>query len=344
MGHRVDDPVDKRLRAARPPLADVDPAIYDADLLARVQRQPDVPSARRPRRLALPIGAALAIVVAAALVLTGGPLNLRSPSRADAAITRALRWFDPPAGSILHMRSEMTSARPNGGSAVLVQETWQSADHPGQERRLEGAAETDSRGDLYDVATDTVYAYMAPRPEQLRRDARAALARKIASAKAAGASADTIDRLRADRDRILAQIDSGKPLATGNEQAEVGDALVNVIRHLLDHGDATVGDVTTHDGVDAFPITFRPGGKNAPRWQMWVRTSDGRPLELRIDPTAPVSLGTPGLQTVRWSAYDILTHADPDTPLTVSGAHPGANVITDPSAYHNAAQRLFPHG
>src|SRR4051794_1343102 len=107
MGPRVDDPVDERLRAARPPRADVDPAVYDVELLARVQRQPDARSAHRRRLVALPIGASLAIVTTA-LVVAGGPLSLSSPSRADAAITRALRWFEPPAGSILHMRSEMT--------------------------------------------------------------------------------------------------------------------------------------------------------------------------------------------------------------------------------------------
>jgi hypothetical protein len=331
MGHPRDDVIERRLRAAKPPLtAEADPNRLYADVLRRVARPP---APRRRRRLALP-ATVLAVAAVAALVALAGPSGLGSPAGARAAIARSLHWFDPPAGTVLHIRSDMTSRRPGAAATTLTQESWQSVDHPERARRAEQGVETDATGALYDPATDTIYAYVAPSTATVRRRLTAAIAAKIRAARAAGADPAIIRQLRRDRDRELRRIAAGAEPPTSPGENPIGDALVAQMRRLLQAGDARVGEETTHDGVPAFPITFSPGGA---RWTMWTRAEDGRPLELRID-----GGGVDGLETVRWPAYEVLP--DGRAALTIADAHPGARLIRDAGAYAAAQRRLFPHG
>jgi hypothetical protein len=344
MGHPEDDVIERRLRTAKPPqaAAERDPGRAYAELWPRIVASPAPrPAGRRPRRLALP--AALACIVAvAAVVVAAGPSGLRSPAGAGAAISRSLHWFDPPAGTVLHVRSDMTSRRPAAPATTLTQESWQSVDHPGEERRVEPGVETDAAGDLYDAATNTIYAYVAPSAAVLERRVNAAIGAKIRGARASGADPAVIEQLRRDRAAALRKIAAGQPLSEPDQaHPPVGDALVGQMRHLLLAGDAQVGEETTHDGVAAFPITVRYGQA---RWTMWTRADDGKPLELRIEGHGPVQLGPEGLETVRWPAYEVLPADRADGLLSVAGAHPDARVIRDAGAYAAAERRLFPHG
>ena len=74
------------------------------------------------------------------------------------AVTAALRWFAPPAGTVLHSESTETS-----GGQTIRREFWQSADDPDQQRFLvdAGAGHVYELGGpgkrLYDPQTNTIY-------------------------------------------------------------------------------------------------------------------------------------------------------------------------------------------
>jgi hypothetical protein len=154
MDHDVMDDLDRRLRAARP--AGGDDAWVDEALLARLRSEPIAPRRTLPRRAAaLPVAAAGVTVLATATVmLAGAPGGGGGPETAS-AITQALRWFDPPAGTVLHARSVSTS-----DEGTAVRELWQSADDPGRERfayrDARTAYELGPEG-FYDPGTDTIY-------------------------------------------------------------------------------------------------------------------------------------------------------------------------------------------
>ena len=335
MRHPGDDVIERRLRAARPPRADPD---LDLELLRRVMAQPGAPVARRRPRMALP-AAVVAVAAAAVVFAAAGLPGVGGPSGARAAMARSLHWFDPPAGTVLHVRSEMTSRAPGGATSTLIQESWQSVDHPVQARRAEPGVESDATGALYDVATDTIYAYVPPSGAVIRQRIRAAIAAKIRAARASGASPEIIAGLRRDRRTILRRLVTPRPpSAPVGLEARAGDALVDQMRDLLRSGDAAVGAETTHDGVEAFPIAFSPGSAH---WTMWTRADDGRPLELRIDGAGP---DAQGLETVRWPIYEVVPGDGASRLLTIAGAHPDARVVRSADAWSAAEQRLYPHG
>ena len=89
----------------------------------------------------------------AAVMFAGGPGDVGGPSSAS-AITQALRWLNPPEGTILHARSVETQ-----GGRTTTREFWQSADDPAAAREvLDGAQSSETSGDaLYDPATHTIY-------------------------------------------------------------------------------------------------------------------------------------------------------------------------------------------
>ena len=126
---------------------------FDADLLARVREQPIAGRRTVPRAVAVPAAAGLTITAVAVVMLAGGPGDVGGPSSAS-AVTQALRWLNPPPGTILHARSVETQ-----GGRTTTREFWQSADHPATEREvLSGAQSSETTGDaVYDAATDTIY-------------------------------------------------------------------------------------------------------------------------------------------------------------------------------------------
>ena len=148
MGHDLMDDLETRLRAGRPRAARPDDDAFDPDLLARVSAQP-VPRRRgATRTLALPVAAAVTLAATLAIVLVGGPGPVGTPSSA-AAIEQTLRWFDPPAGTVLHSRSVETQ-----GGRTTERETWQA--DGAMRQRVDG--EPESSGDaFYDAATNTIY-------------------------------------------------------------------------------------------------------------------------------------------------------------------------------------------
>ena len=338
MANPLTDPLDARLRAARPPVADVSETAFDAALLERVRAHPRPATRRhRPRAFALPAaGIVSAATVAVVVLFAAGPDRVAGPASAPAAVTRALRWFDPAPGTILHIRSELTSTAPDGGRHTLVQEQWQSADRPERQRHVErdGARLVESAGDdIYDPSTNTVYEHVAPGPRQ-REQLSEAIERKIATAKAQGAPAKVIARLRADARKAQAgTLESG---AGATQPA--GDPTVRKVRLMLRDGDAVVRGRERHDGVEAWAITLT--GSGGPRWTLWTAVADGRPLELRID-GGP---GTPLVEGTRWTAYEVLPADRADRLLTLAGAHPDARIVRDPDEFQDALRRLFPDG
>ena len=163
MATLVTDPTERRLRAARPEAADVAADAADRPEAAAIRaaartRQPSALSVgavatRRPaRRLMLRTGAVAALVALLVIVL-GSPGSGSGPEEAVARpIALAINWFDPPAGTILHVRRTRTgdasgytrTERPaTGGTSTTRQEYWQSVDDPEKSRR--SASSTASR-------------------------------------------------------------------------------------------------------------------------------------------------------------------------------------------------------
>ena len=195
--HDLTDDLERRLWAARPRMARIDENAFDADLLARLREQPIAARRSVPRAVAAPVAAGVTLTVTAVVMLGGGPGEVGGPSSAS-AITQALHWLNPPAGTILHVRSVETQ-----GSRTTTREFWQSADHPASERlRTEGTQTFETAGDgLYDPATDTIYRPAKPQPGR-DDDARAERAKGKPRAPGTPPSGKGGDRLPAgDADR-----------------------------------------------------------------------------------------------------------------------------------------------
>jgi hypothetical protein len=164
MAYHVTDDLERRLRAARPPMARADEDAFDAQLLARLREQPIAARRTVPRAVAVPVAAGLTLTATAAVMLAGGPGDVGGPSSAS-AVTQALRWLNPPHGTILHARSVETQ-----GARTTTREFWQSADHPATAREvLSGAEGSETAGDArYDAATNTIYEPPADAPSAAR--------------------------------------------------------------------------------------------------------------------------------------------------------------------------------
>jgi hypothetical protein len=309
--HDVTDGLQLRLRAARPRAARVDEDAFDAELLARVRDQPIAARHRAvPRAVAVPVAAGAALTATAVVMLGGGPGDVGGPSSAS-AITQALHWLDPPAGTILHVRSVETM-----GAQTTTRELWQSADHPASQRELtEGAHSFETSGDaLYDPATNTIYD--APAGAPIAGDAGARKSKR-AGTKVAPAGAPG----------------TGKP---GGEAMPAGDAIVDKVRILLQEGHMTVTGREVHNGTSAWAISLKPD-VGRPVWTLWVSATDGKPLELR-DPGRDA---TEQPQVIRWPAYEVVRDADADRLLTLTGAHPSARVVHDAAQFDAAERRLM---
>jgi hypothetical protein len=304
----VTDSLERRLLAARPAMAHVDENAFDAQLLARVRDQPIAARRTLPRAVAVPVAAGVTLTATAVVMLAGGPADVGGPSSAS-AITQALRWLSPPAGTILHVRSVETQ-----GAQTTTRELWQSADHPASERQLiEGAHRFETSGDaLYDPATDTIYD--APATPPVGADAK----KQRSGPKVAAAGTPH----------------TGKP---GDEAMPAGDPVVDKVRILLKEGQMTVSGREVHNGTDAWAISLKPD-VGRPVWTLWVSAADGKPLELR-DPGRDASEEP---QVIRWSTYEVVPGSDAQRLLTLTGAHPSAHVVHDAAQAAAAEQRLMP--
>jgi hypothetical protein len=318
MAHDVTDDLDRRLRAARPPMARADENAFDAELLARVRDQPIAARRSVPRAVAVPVAAGVTLTATAVVMLGGGPGDVGGPSSAS-AITQALHWLNPPPGTILHVRSVETS-----GAQTTTRELWQSADHPASERQvIDGAQSFETAGGaLYDPATDTIYDAAAVPPTAGDGDgdgAGAGAKAKRAGPKVAAAGTPS----------------AGKP---GDETMPAGDPIVGKVRILLGEGRMAVTGREVHNGTDAWAISLKPG-VGRPVWTLWVSAADGKPLELR-DPGRDASEQP---QVIRWPTYEVLPDSDADhQQLTLTGAHPSAHVVHDAAQAAAAERRLMP--
>jgi hypothetical protein len=308
--NELNDDLHLRLRAARPAAARVEEHALDDALLARVRQGPIAARRTVPRSLAVPVAAGAIVVATAAVVLGGGPGDVGVPSSA-AAITQTLHWLTPAPDTILHVRSVETQ-----GGRTSTRELWQSADDPHAERELiQGTTTFERSGDaLYDPATDTIYdAYSSPSggveaPTEKPKDAGPKLA-----------GSDQAPSPKADMAAIGA-----------------ADPVVTKVRILLQEGDMSVTGRELHDGVDSWAISLRADA-GRPAWTLWVSVADGKPVELR-DPGRDASEQP---EVIRWPIYETLADDGASAPLlTLSGAHPSAQVVHDPAQAAAAAQRL----
>jgi hypothetical protein len=308
MEHHVTDDLERRLRAARPPMAGVDENAFDAELLARVRDQPIAARRTIPRVVAVPVAAGATLTAVAVVMLGGGPGDVGGPSSA-AAVTAALHWLNPPPGTILHVRSVETT-----GGHTTTHEFWQSADHLDSEReRIEGAHTFETSGDaLYDTATNTIYDAPAAKPGG--DVAKGERARTKAAEAGAGAT--------------------GKP---GDSGRPAGDPVVAKVRTLLRDRQMIVTGREVHNGTEAWAISLKPDF-GRPVWTLWVSAADGKPLELR-DPGRDASEQP---QVIRWPTYEVLPGSGADKFLTLAGAHPSAHVVHDAAQTAAASQRLMP--
>jgi hypothetical protein len=310
--HDLTDDLHRRLRAARPAAAHVDEHAFDGDLLTRVQQEPIAARRAVPRAVSMPIAAGVIVVASAAVVLGGGPDSVGGPASAAAITQQTLSWLDPPAGTILHVRSVETM-----GTQTTTREYWESADDPHAERELvEGTTTYEASGDaLYDPATNTIYdPYSSPKST-------------------AGGPAD--------KNSAKGTIANPAPAAagkTGEDSAPAADPVVSKVRVLLEEGVMTVTGPELHDGVDTWAVSLK-ADLGEPVWTLWVSVADGKPVELR-DPGSNASAQP---QVIRWPVYEVL-NADAATQqlLTLTGAHPSADVVHDPAQAAAAAQRLEP--
>jgi hypothetical protein len=311
MEHAVTDALDRRLRAARPPMARADEYAFDAELLARVREQPIAARRTVPRAVAVPVAAGVTLTATAVVMLGGWPGDVGGPSSAS-AITQALHWLNPPPGAILHVRSVETT-----GAQTTTRELWQSADQPGSERQLIEDAHTfeTSGAALYDPATDTIYdAPAAPPTRGDRTGTKPGPAGPEVAAPGGPAS--------------------GKP---GDAPLPAGDPIVNKVRMLLQQGRMSVTGREMHNGTDSWAISLKPD-VGRPVWTLWVSAADGKPLELR-DPGRDASEQP---QVIRWPTYEVLPGSDADQLLTLTGAHPSAHVVHDAAQAAAAEERLEP--
>jgi hypothetical protein len=288
----------------------------------------------------------------AAVTLGGGPANTGGPDTASAVTTAALRWFAPPAGSVLHTLSTETS-----GERTIRHEFWQSADHPGEQRVVvdagAGHAYEMAGAQLYDPQTNTIYeadksalATAAPLPKvaNARQPDEAGTVGKGAAPGPAGTKADQAkaDQIKADQAKAgTAKSDKAttpagattRPADGSRRPLPAGDPIVGKIRYVLEDGRASVTGHELHNGVDAWVISLNADlGRAA--WTLWVSRGDGRPLELQ-DP------GRTGQapQTVRWTTYEVLRSGS--SLISLTRAHPSARVERDAAQYLAAEQRLL---
>jgi hypothetical protein len=163
MEHDMTLDLDRRLRAARPAAARIDADAFDGDLLTRLRDQPIARRSSGPRAVAVPVAVGVTLTATALVMFGGGPGDVGGPSSA-AAITQALHWLSPPAGTILHARSVESQ-----GGRTTTREFWQSADDPASARlRVGGFESYETAGDSrYDPATDTIHVGGAPPKAQL---------------------------------------------------------------------------------------------------------------------------------------------------------------------------------
>jgi hypothetical protein len=318
MAPLLNDDLDRRLRATRP--VPTEPDDIDTALLERILAQPR-PVRRRPSRYAAPAVAVTALAAVAFFVLGGGP---GGPATAS-AIDQALRWFDPPKGTILYARSVGTVER----------EVWQSADDPSQvrmrEQRGDHVVETTPKA-IYDSRRNTIYEPIGDKPiDKAKLDAAA---RKRGTAPPVERKPGTAPSVERDPD-ATPSVKRGlnKPAVA---DFETGDPIVSKIRSLLTAGRATVRGREERNGTEAWAITLSPGA-DRPTWTLWVAVADGRPIALD-DPGDPVG-GRKG-EHVTWTAYDVRPAADAGPLLSLTAAHPDARVVRSDQAYLAAQERL----
>lgn len=129
----------------------------------------------------------------------------------------------------------------------------------------------------------------------------------------------------------------GKPRLAGEDALPAGDPIVAKVRFLLQEGRMVVTGRERHNGTLAWEVSLKPD-VGRPVWTLWVSATDGKPLELR-DPGRDANEAP---QVVRWPVYEVLRDADEDRLLTLTGAHPSADVVRDRAETAAAEQRLLP--
>ena len=298
------DDLDRRLRAARPREARADEYGVDAELLARVREEPIAPRRGVRRAVAVPVAAGVTLAATAVVMLGGGPGDVGGPSSA-AAITQTLRWLDPPAGTILHVRSVETQ-----GTQTTTRELWRSADNPAAARQVtQGAHTVETAGDaFYDPATNTIYdprrARMLPRSRRRGsgRSRRPARVRHPA--------------IRRSRPATRSSRRCGSCCRSAGWRSP----------------DARTTTAPRRGRSRSSP---RPAGRPG-------RCGCRPTTASRSSCAIPVATPSEQPQVIRWQTYEVLPGSGAAQLLTLKGAHPSARVVEDPAQIAAAQQRLLP--
>ena len=379
------------VRSADPLVSDVNPATDDAaeallrEILTvpRPERSPRTgPSTKALLRLAA-VGSAAAVVIAAAIAITGDDRGAVTPASA-AVVRHALAAAAQPPGTILHVDMRGTQNNGDGTTITWRDESWQASGAGEDRRQVETnpdgtSAESANVGDteqVYDPATNTIYASTttasSAKPEGQRNyrispgpTANTYVVRLMVFRVTPGDGYKVVPG-RGQKYRLVITASQAKALKDRSDiirwvRAPRGAGTLNGYRPAVvpAPGAATAPDCSgfgSQDYGDQILTLLRScgahlvgnasiGGRDA----LELRSQDGH-VTYYVDAStyAPVQLdttGTDGGTSLRFTTYEVLPANDANEALlSLTAQHPSATVDRNQADYVAAEKRLFPNG
>jgi hypothetical protein len=379
---RSADPLDGHLD----PVTDeaIEPLLREIMAAPRPERSPRRwPGMSVVGRLAA-VGAVAAVAVAAIVAITGGGRGAVAPASA-AVVRHALAAAAQPAGTILHVDMRGTQDNGDGTTITWRDQSWQQNSAPYDRRQVETnpdgtTGESANVGDteqVYDPATNTIYASAPSASQASRRDAQ----RNYRISPGPTANTYTVRLMvfgisakhgfkvvpgRGRKYRLVITSSQAKALKDGSDmikwvRAPRGAGTLNGFRPAVvasraaatapdcsDFGSQDYGDqiLTLLRSCGAHLVGHATiGGSDT----LELRSRDGH-ITYYVDASsyAPVQLdttGTDGGTSLRFVTWEVLPADDAnDALLSLTAQHPSATVDQNQADYVAAERRLFPHG